>query len=63
MLKDLFLKMEGSHFMFKMAILLNILACLLTLISAGKFLAIFNLIFVVVLCFQYGWKMKGESKW
>lgn len=62
MLKDLFLKMDGNHLMFKVAILLNILACLLTLISAGKFILVFNLIFVVVLCFQYGWKMKGESQ-
>lgn len=62
MLKDLFLKMDGSHLMFKMAILLNTLACVFILISAGKFLVIFNLIFVVILCFQYGWKMKGECK-
>lgn len=62
MIKDLFLKIDGDHLLFKVVILLNILACLLTLISAGKFLVIFNLILVVILCFQYGWKMKGERQ-
>lgn len=62
MLKDLFFKIDGSHWVFKIVILLNILACVFTFISAGKFLVIVNLIFVAILCFQYGWKMKGESK-